>query len=126
MNQLNLHTLETYQQEPVQNLIDSAYIHGCALAKTHKIKWRNSIRTQRRPTKKKIFKPVFFRIVLQHKQGSHFDLHLYQRVEYEAEYLVGKTTIKQDSDHAKVDLFKIANVPKLSKLAAVQFSSLGI
>ena len=113
MNQLNLHTLEKHEKEPVQNLIDSAYIHGCDMAKKYRIKWRNSIRTQRRPTKKKIFKPVFFRIVLQHKHGSHFDLHLYQRVEYEAEYLVGKMTIKQDSDSAKPDLFKCAYVPKM-------------
>ena len=114
MNQLNLHTLEKHEKEPVQNLIDSAYIHGCDMAKKYRIKWRNSIRTQRRPTKKKLHRPVFFRIVLQHKQGAYFDLHLYKRVEHEAESLVGKTTIKQDSKLETDNLFKCPMIPKMS------------
>ena len=110
MNQLNLHTLEKHEVEPVQNLIDSAHLHGCDMAKKYRIKWRNSIRTQRKPAKKKIHKPVFFRIVLQYKQGAYFDLHLYKRVEHEAEYLVGKMTIKQDSPLVTMPSWNIPTV----------------
>ena len=97
MNELNLHTLEKHEKEPVQNLIDSAYLYGCEVSRKHKIKWRNSIRTLKKHTKNSIYKPVYFRIVLQHKQGAYFSLHLYRRVENQAESLVGKTTIKDES-----------------------------
>ena len=59
VNEMNLHTLQRHEIEPVQNLIDSAYLYGCVLAKAHKIKWHNSIRTLKKRTKNDIHKPVY-------------------------------------------------------------------
>ena len=119
MNELNLHTLDKHEVEPVQNLIQSAYIHGCAIAKAHKIKWRNSIRTLKKHTKRDIHKPVFFRITLQHKQGQYFSLHLYRRVEHGGESLVGKTVIQ---DTANLGICDSAMSVIVSRLCAGKMS----
>ena len=106
MNELNLHTLENHQIEPVENLIQSAYLYGCAIAKTHKIKWHNSIRTLKKHTKNDIYKPVYFRIILQHKRANYFSLHLYKRVEHGIETLVGKTVIRDSATVEKTTVIQ--------------------